>query len=197
MASENVGKDSKRRNPAARLLIVRKDEDVPSIGHSAVGELNRAAASVIMTVMFAARWARADLLRAIGFLASNLHEWGETQDRRLFRLMCYVNNTLQLRLIAFIGDKPEDLKLVAYSDADFAGDRRDSKSTSGAFMALWGKNSFFPVIRSVEEAGVRISLNVESRSGRVEWNREDDADPVTRSLGNNTTEEGIAHCVRG
>ena len=70
---------------------------------------------------------------------------GETQDRRLFRLMCYVNNTLQLRLIAFIGDEPSSLELVAYSDADFAGDRRDSKSTSGAFMALWGKNSFFPL----------------------------------------------------
>ena len=150
-----------------------------------------------MTVMFAARWARADLLRAIGFLASNLHEWGETQDRRLFRLMCYINNTLQLRLIAFIGDKPDDLKLVAYSDADFAGDRRDSRSTSGAFMVLWGKNSFFPVMRSFKEAGVRISLNVGSRSGRVEWNREDAADPVTRSLGNNTEEKGVAHCVRG
>ena len=56
MASENVGKDSKRRNPAARLPTVREDEDVPSVGCSAVGELNRAAASVIMTVMFAARW---------------------------------------------------------------------------------------------------------------------------------------------
>ena len=144
MASENVGRDSKRRKPAARLHTIREDEGAPSAGHAAVGELNRAAASVIMTVMFAARWARADLLRAIGFLASNLHEWGETQDRRLFRLMCYINNTLQLRLIAFIGDKPDDLKLVAYSDADFAGDRRDSKSTSGAFMVLWGKHSYFP-----------------------------------------------------
>ena len=52
-------------------------------------------------------------------------------------------------------------------------------------------------MRSVEETRVRISLNVGSRSGGVEQYREDDVDPVSRSLGNNTKEEGIAHCIRG
>ena len=113
----------------------REGEGAPSTGRTAVGELNRSAASVIMTVMFAARWARADLLRAIVFLAASLHECGELQDRRLFRFMCYISSSLKLRSKAFIGDEPHDLELVAYSDADFAGDRTDSKSTSGVFMA--------------------------------------------------------------
>jgi hypothetical protein len=38
--------------------------------------------------------------------------------------------------IGFIGDPPDKLKLALFSDADFAGDRNDLKSTSGVFLAL-------------------------------------------------------------
>ena len=35
--------------------------------------------------------------------------------------------------------------MVLYCDADFAGDTKDSKSTSGAIVALIGPNSYVPV----------------------------------------------------
>ena len=39
----------------------------------------------------------------------------------------------------------KDLKLALYTDADFAGDRSDMKSTSGVFLALIGTHSFLPL----------------------------------------------------
>ena len=49
------------------------------------------------------------------------------------------------RHIGFIGDSPDQLKLGLFSDADFAGDRADTGSTSGVFLALYGDHSFFPL----------------------------------------------------
>ena len=45
----------------------------------------------------------------------------------------------------WIGDPPDLLELVLYCYADLAGDRTDSKSTSGVFMCLLGPCSFMPL----------------------------------------------------
>ena len=37
------------------------------------------------------------------------------------------------------------LSLMVYADADFAGDIASSKSTSGCYLALVGKNTFIPL----------------------------------------------------
>ena len=39
----------------------------------------------------------------------------------------------------------EDLAVVLYCDADFASNKKDSKSTSGVVVALVGPNSYVPV----------------------------------------------------
>ena len=106
---------------------------------------NRPAASVTMTTMYAARLARPDLLRCVGHLAGYLTKWNPEEDRKLHRMMGYINSTLGYRQIGFIGDEPDQLKLSLYTDADFAGDRKDSKSTTGVFLALTGPHSFFPL----------------------------------------------------
>ena len=116
-------------------------------------KLHRVAAAVLMTVMFAARWARFDLLRAVGHLATKLHAWDEWCDKRLERLMAYIDASLKGRFIGFIGDKLEDLTLTAFADADFAGDRKDCKSTSGGFLCLTGPRSFFPLVAYSKKQG--------------------------------------------
>ena len=58
------------------------------------GTLAPIAAKVIMKVFYAARVARFDLLRAIGFLACHITKWGGLCDERLHRLMCYIRTTL-------------------------------------------------------------------------------------------------------
>eukprot|EP00972_Heterocapsa_arctica_P014198 2090737-Heterocapsa_arctica.AAC.1 len=89
-----------------------------------------------MKVLYAARLAIFDLLKAVANLAKKVTTWDTGCDRMLHRLMCYVNSSLDLRLKGHIGDKPEGLVLALYSDADFVGDKESSKSTSGIFIAL-------------------------------------------------------------
>ena len=107
--------------------------------------VNASAASILMTVMYAARMARIDLLRAVGNLARKLTKWGPVEDKKLRRLMEYINGSQNERLTGFIGDQKKDLVLRLFTDADFAGDRSDAKSTSGIFLALVGPHSFFPL----------------------------------------------------
>ena len=51
------------------------------------------AAKVLMKVLYAARYARFDLLRAVCYLAQYITKWDEQCDRRLYRLMCYIDST--------------------------------------------------------------------------------------------------------
>ena len=64
---------------------------------------------------------------------------------RLHRLVCYINSSLDLHLKGHVGDSLDQLQLSLYSDADFAGDKSTSKSTTGIFLALTGPNTFFPL----------------------------------------------------
>ena len=46
---------------------------------------------------------------------------------------------------SFVGDPPEDIVILAASDASFAGDLRTSRSTTGGFLAMFGPNTFAPI----------------------------------------------------
>ena len=59
--------------------------------------------------------------------------------------MRYLKGSREVRHIGFIGDEFKDLQLCLYTDADFAGDWNDLKSTSGVFLALTGTHSFGPL----------------------------------------------------
>ena len=71
--------------------------------------------------------------------------WSRGDDKRLLRLIQYIDSTPHYRLVGTINDNPEDLELRLYVDADFAGDRLTGKSTSGGYLVLFGPNSFFPL----------------------------------------------------
>ena len=116
------------------------------------GELQTIAASILMRLLYAARNARFDLLRSINKLASHVAFWDADCDKRLCRLVGYVQATLHLRQIGWIGDKAEDLAPETYSDADFAGCARTLRSTSGIHLNLEGAFSCFPIsARSVRQ----------------------------------------------
>ena len=109
------------------------------------GNLAPHAASVLMKLLYAARIARFDLLRSINALARNVTKWTKDDDARLYHLMCYVNSTLSLKIIGWIGDKIEDLSLELFADADFAGCAQTLKSTSGSHLQVQGKFTRFPL----------------------------------------------------
>eukprot|EP00972_Heterocapsa_arctica_P047067 6944268-Heterocapsa_arctica.AAC.1 len=98
-----------------------------------------------MKILYGARLARFDLLRAVGALATNITKWDSGRDRMLHRLVCYVHSSLNLKLRGYVGDSANRLQLTLYSDADFAGCPEAAKSTSGMFLALTGPSTFFPL----------------------------------------------------
>ncbi|CAE7767551.1 unnamed protein product [Symbiodinium sp. CCMP2592] len=123
----------------------------------AKGELAPIASRVLMKLLFAARMARYDLLRAVQGLASRVTKWSAECDRALHRLMCYVNSTLDLKLRGIIGDPIDQCKIWLFADADHAGEH-DNKSTSGCFEALVGPNTYFPLAAySKKQTSISIS----------------------------------------
>ena len=102
---------------------------------------NRMAAGLIMQAMYGPRLARWDLLRCVGWLSTYLTKWTRAEDKKLQRLVSYIKASLGRRQVGFIGDPLSKCKLSLYSDSDFAGDRRDMKSTSGGVLVLTGPHT--------------------------------------------------------
>ena len=108
------------------------------------GVLQPIASKILMKVLFAARMARFDLLRATQGLASRVTKWSVDCDQALFRLMCYIHTTVDRKMHGFVGDPSSQTRLWLFADSDHAGEH-DSRSTSGCFLALIGPNTFYPL----------------------------------------------------
>jgi hypothetical protein len=115
------------------------------VSESRDGHLGPIAAKVLMKCLWAGRMARYDILRPIGALASQITRWTPMDDRKLHRLMCYINSTLDMHMIGWVGDTPAHLGLRCYSDADLAGCKETARSTTGGFVKLWGPTTSFPL----------------------------------------------------
>ena len=84
------------------------------------GILAKEASTVVLKCLYCARACRWDLLGAVCSLATEVDKWSRARDRKLLRLISYMHCTPELTLECFIGDKPENIKLVCFSDADHA-----------------------------------------------------------------------------
>ena len=67
-------------------------------GKSGDRQLHILVAHILMNIMYGARFARPDLLRAVCVLARRITKWDEDCDKRLLRLVTYINSTLHYRL---------------------------------------------------------------------------------------------------
>ena len=97
-----------------------------------------------MKILYGARMGRYDLIRPVQALASRVTKWNRC-DKKLHRLVSYINSTLELHLYGWVRDSPQDIEVVAYCDADLAGDRTDAKSTSGVLVCLIGPRTYIPI----------------------------------------------------
>lgn len=121
------------------------------------GVLAPIAARVLMKILFAARMARYDLLRAVQGLAARVTKWSVDYDKLHHRLICYINSTLDIKLKAFIGDPLNKCKLWCFADADHAGEY-DNRSTTGCFSHFdWAKH-LFPIDCLLQEANFRVNV---------------------------------------
>ena len=135
----------KKKAPATSLPVEEGSVQEPAPEKVEAGVLQPIAASVLMQMLYGARYARPDLLRAISLLARKMTKWRPMQDIQLHRLVCYLKSTLSYRQYGWVGDTKEDLNLHLYTDADLASDPEDSVSTSGAYFALVGPRTHMPL----------------------------------------------------
>ena len=96
------------------------------------GELHDCCARIVLKVLYFARMNRTDLLWSVNSLAREVTKWTVACDKRLHRLICYINCTTTYVQQCWVGNKISDCKLGLFCDASFAGDLKDSKSTSGS-----------------------------------------------------------------
>ena len=109
------------------------------------GNLSLDAAEIIMKAIYGARLVRYELLWPICSSAREVSKWTRACGKRLHRLMCYIHHTPDHSLESFVGDDAQHCHVVLYSDADFAGDLIQAKSTSGMYLAIVGPNTFAPI----------------------------------------------------
>ena len=109
------------------------------------GELSGSACAILMKDLWLARLSRPDIQKPICDLASHVQSWTRNDDKKLHRLMCYMNSSVHYKLICKVNDKPEDLKLLLFVDADLSSELDDARSTSGGFLVLAGPNTWFPL----------------------------------------------------
>ena len=89
-------------------------------------DLQPDAATALLKILYVAQYVRFDLLRSMCYLARYISKWGQSQDRRLCRLVCYINSSLHVRMTGWVGDAPCDIGLHLFAGADFAGDSKTS-----------------------------------------------------------------------
>jgi hypothetical protein len=109
------------------------------------GVLASVACSLLMKVLWAALLARSDLLRAANHLATKVTKWTSKCDSMVSRLTGYIQNTLHLRMIGWVGDSREQVFPHFFAGADFAGDIETQRSTSGYYSVIRGHNTSFPI----------------------------------------------------
>ena len=107
------------------------------------GELADKASSILMKMMWLARLARPDLLRVTTWLATKIQKWCSSCDGVLFRAVCYIDSTKNHLLAGYVNDEPEDVFVEFFVDANLCASPENCYSTSGAWIQLSGKNTFF------------------------------------------------------
>ena len=100
-----------------------------------------------MKVLYGARMSRPDLCVATQRLASQITRWTADSDRKLRRLFAYIKHSTGAKLKGVLGTSDRrDLVLRGWPDADLCGDDSSSKSTSGFYLELAGKDGHtFPI----------------------------------------------------
>ena len=121
------------------------DHQLSEQDFTTTGKLTSCAAKIVLKVLYLARVNRLDLLWTVNTLAREVSRWNVACDKRLHRLMSYMQSTKEYVQTCYLGDSFDQCYIAMFVDASFAGDIRDSKSTSGMVMYLMGPNTCVPL----------------------------------------------------
>jgi hypothetical protein len=101
-----------KKSPGCGLAPGGRTEQAPTTKEEPVGALQPIAAKVLMKILYAARMARFDLLRAVNHLACFIAKWTVDCDRRLRRLVCYTHAAKHHRMVGWVGDPIDKVGLT-------------------------------------------------------------------------------------
>jgi len=118
---------------------------LPIDGWDVTGQLSEVAAKVIMKGYWLARLARPDLLHALNELSRRITRWSSNDDRRSFRLFCYLDATKNYKMHCKL-DPDAQWHLWFFTDADHGSKAEHGYSTSGSLLVIAGGLSSFPVV---------------------------------------------------
>ena len=103
------------------------------------GTAGEHSASFLMKLLYSARMAAPWITGAILWLATQITKWSAEADRRLHRLFSYIHSHPERVLSGSLATNDIDsVQIVAWPDADLAGDIFTTKSTSGRWIELTG-----------------------------------------------------------
>ena len=92
-----------------------------------------------------ARIGRPDILWSVNKLARSITKWTIPCDKRLNRLISYIQRTCENEKYCYVGNTAKQCRLGLFQDSDFPGDLEDSKSTSGGTLCVFGCHTFVPI----------------------------------------------------
>ena len=87
---------------------------------------------------------RAQIIKPINDLATKVQSWSKAEDKKVLRLIEYIDATKHYLRIGYINGEPANLYLSLLQTADFAGEKEGARSTSGGYLVLKGPKSHFP-----------------------------------------------------
>ena len=94
-----------------------------------------------MKLLYGARNARQDVLKACTELCAYVSKWTRACDIKTHRMFCYIAFNLDLVATLTVGDPPSSWELVLYCDADLCGEKAHTRSTSGNALWIEGPNT--------------------------------------------------------
>ena len=107
--------------------------------------------------MLLTRSGRPDLLWSVHTLTRSVTTWNKGCDKRLLRLINYINQAKKYTQFCHVGNQIEVSKFGFFQDASFAGDVRDTKSTSGGVLCVFGSHKISSNSVDVPEANRNFS----------------------------------------
>ena len=93
------------------------------------------------TLLHLARIGRPDILWTLHCLARHVTNWNRACDKRSARPIRYIHHAENCRQNCHVGNNASDCQLGLFQEAEFAEDLRDSMSTAGGVLCIFGSQT--------------------------------------------------------
>ena len=138
-----------------------KEEELKS-----VGELSKVCSQIVLECLYLARVGRPDIPWSVNKLARSITKWTKACEKRLNRLISYIDFTCEYKPYCYVGNTAKQCRLELFQDSDFAGELEDSKSTSCGTLCAFGSHTFVPKVGCARNKLLFLTVQQNLKSSR-------------------------------